>query len=49
MIQFLKPEYPVLTEQKLPLLKKMIAPRQVPTSMMIMMTLIINMMMKNSW
>jgi hypothetical protein len=31
MVRFLKPEYSILVEQKLPCLEKMIATRQVPT------------------
>jgi hypothetical protein len=43
-----KSDYPILVEQKPPLLKKMIAPHQVPTSMMMMMTPIMSMMIKSS-
>jgi hypothetical protein len=42
-----KSDYPILVEQKPPLLKKMIAPHQVPTSMMMMMTPIMSMMIKS--
>jgi hypothetical protein len=42
-----KSDYPILVEQKPPLLKKLIAPHQVPTSMMMMMTPIMSMMIKS--
>jgi hypothetical protein len=48
MVWFSKSEYPVLAEQKLPWLKKMIALRQVPTLMIMMMTPIMSMMIKSS-
>jgi hypothetical protein len=41
MVWFPKPEGPVLAEQKIPWLKKMIAPHQVPTSIMMMMSMMI--------
>jgi hypothetical protein len=47
-VSLVKPDGPVLTEQKLPCLKRKIAPRQVPTMTMIMMTLMMNMVMKIS-
>jgi hypothetical protein len=43
-----KPDYPVLAEQKMSYLKKMIALHQVSTLMM-MMTQMMSMMNKNSW
>jgi hypothetical protein len=49
MVRFLKPEYPVLTEQELTWLKKMIAPRQVLTMTLMMMILMTNMMIKSSY
>jgi hypothetical protein len=42
-----KSDYPILVEQKPPLLKKLIAPHQVLTSMMMMMTPIMSMMIKS--
>jgi hypothetical protein len=42
-----KLDYPVLVEQKISFLKKMIALHQVP--MMMMMTQMMSMMKKNSW
>jgi hypothetical protein len=48
MVLFSKPEYLVLAEQKLPWLKKMIAPRHVLMMTSIMMIPKINMMIKSS-
>jgi hypothetical protein len=45
-VRFPKPEYPILAEQKLSWLKRKIAPHQVLT--MMMMTLMMNMIMKSS-
>jgi hypothetical protein len=42
MFHFPKPEYPILAEQKLPWVKKMIAPHQVPMMTMMMMILRMN-------
>jgi hypothetical protein len=47
-VWFPKPEGPILTEQKMSYLKKMIALHQVPMSMM-MMTQMMSMMNKSSW
>jgi hypothetical protein len=48
-VWFSKSEYPVLAGQKLPWLKKKIAPRQVLTTTMMMMTLMMNMIMKSPY
>jgi hypothetical protein len=45
-VRFPKPENPILAEPKLPWLKRKIAPHQVLT--MMMMTLMMNMIMKSS-
>jgi hypothetical protein len=42
MFHFPKPEYPILAEQKLPWVKKMIAPHQVAMMTMVMMILRMN-------
>jgi hypothetical protein len=47
-ISLRKLNYPVLAEQKLPWLKKKIAPRKVLMTTTMMMTLMMNMIMKSS-